>query len=269
MQSGSDTYFICDSEVFILRLIPRLDIKGRNLIKGIQFEGLRVLGVPNDFALQYYQQGADELIFMDTVASLYARNQLESVLRDAAENIFVPLAVGGGIKSVENARSLLNAGADKIAVNTAAILRPQLLTELATELGSQSVILSIEAKRQIDGTWEAYSENGRQKTGVDVVEWAASARALGAGEILLTSVDRDGTKTGMDIELFESVREVTDLPIILSGGLGNVENLESLRDCKPIDALAIGSALHYRNLSIPEIRRKLINLGFDLREFDE
>jgi cyclase len=252
-----------------MRLIPRLDIKGTNLIKGIQFEGLRVLGNPNKFALEYYENGADEIIFMDTVASLYGRNQLEMVLRDAAENIFVPIAVGGGINSVENAKILLNSGADKIAVNTAAILRPQLIKELSSELGSQSVILSIEAKKQSNGTWEAYSENGRQKTGLDVARWAESAENLGAGEILLTSVDRDGTEKGLDLELFDYVRSVTGLPIILSGGLGNLSQLALLRNHNSIDALGIGSSLHYQRLTLQTIRSRLLDLEFELREFHE
>lgn len=250
-----------------MRIIPRLDIKGKNLIKGIQFEGLRVLGVPNDFALSYYQQGADELIFMDTVASLYGRNQLESVLREAAENIFVPIAVGGGISSLEDARILLRAGADKVAVNTAAISRPGLLSELAFEFGSQSVILSIEAKRQADGHWEAYAENGRQRTGRDVMKWAESAESLGAGEILLTSVDRDGTEKGLDLELLGCIRKVTDLPVVFSGGFGSVDELSELVKSGPLDAISIGSALHYNKISLRSVRECLWNAGAEVRIF--
>ena len=252
-----------------MRIVPRLDIKGPNLIKGIQFEGLRVIGIPNEFALNYYRQGADELIFIDTVASLYGRNQLESVLREAAENIFIPMAVGGGINSVDNAKSLLRMGADKIAVNTAAIARPQLISEIANEIGSQSVIISIEAKRQSDGTWEAYTENGRQRSGVEVVRWAETAEKLGAGEILLTSVDRDGTEKGFDFELYKCVRDATSLPIILSGGFGSSEHLVEVAQCDSLDAIAFASAIHYERTSISRIRNELRNLDVEVREFND
>ncbi len=252
-----------------MRIVARLDIKGQNLIKGIQFEGLRIIGIPNRYALKYYEQGADELIFIDTVASLYGRNQLDSVLSEAAENIFIPLTVAGGINSVDDAKRLLRAGADKIAVNTSAIARPQLVSELATEIGSQSVIISIEAKRQKDGSWEAYAENGRQKTGVEVVRWAESAEDLGAGEILLTSVDRDGTGKGFDLELYNCVRKATSLPIILSGGYGSSQHLVEIAKCNSLNAVAFASEIHYEKSSIPKIRNQLRSLDVEVREFND
>src|SRR6185437_12546090 len=184
-----------------VRLIARLDIKAPNLIKGIHLEGLRVIGDPNVYARRYYEQGADELIYMDIVASLYERNSLTDIVEKATRNVFVPLTVGGGVRSVEDARKLLASGADKVGINTAAVRRPALIAEIAQRFGSQAVVLSIEAKRSSPGHWEAYTDNGREHTGLDVVAWAKRATELGAGEILLTSVDQEGTRKGLDVAL--------------------------------------------------------------------
>ena len=184
-----------------VRLIARLDVKGPNLIKGVQLEGLRKLGDPQCFARQYYEAGIDELIYMDVVASLYGRNNLTDVVRHTAENVFIPITVGGGIRSVDDARTMLRSGADKIAINTAAVGNPDLIDSLAAAFGTQCVVLSVEAIRQSDGRWEAHTDNGREKTGCDVVEWVCEAARRGAGEILLTSVDREGTQAGCDIDL--------------------------------------------------------------------
>ena len=201
------------------RLIARLDIKAPNLIKGIHLEGLRKMGDPNVFARRYYEAGVDELLYMDIVASLYERNSLTDVIRYTAQNIFIPFTVGGGVRSVEDVESLLRAGADKVAMNTAATRRPELISEAARRFGSQCVVLSIEAKRRSTGDgWEAYTDNGREHTGRDVVEWAQQGAALGAGEVLLTSVDREGTRQGMDAELIAAVSDVVSIPVIASGG---------------------------------------------------
>jgi cyclase len=181
-----------------VRIIPRLDIKGPNLIKGIRLEGLRVVGDPHVFALNYYQQGADELVFMDIVASLYQRNSLSDIIRRAADQIFIPITVGGGLRSLPDVHTALRSGADKVAINTAAVQRPTLISEVAQRFGSQCMVLSIEAKRTGPGRWEAYTDNGREHTGLDVLEWVTRGVALGAGEILLTSVDREGTRKGFD-----------------------------------------------------------------------
>jgi len=173
------------------RIIPRLDIKGPNLVKGIHLEGLRVLGKPEDFAFQYYLDGADELLYMDVVASLYGRNNLLEIVRATAEKIFIPLTVGGGIRSIEDIRNLLRAGADKVAINTAAINNPDLIKEAAKTFGSQCIVVSIEAKKKEGGAYEAYTDNGREMTGVEVLSWAKRAVDLGAGEILVTSIDID------------------------------------------------------------------------------
>jgi len=182
-----------------LRIIPRLDIKGKNLIKGVQLEGLRVMGDPHQFALKYYRAGADELVYMDIVASLYGRNNLSDIIKRAADQVFIPITVGGGIRSVDDARHILRYGADKVAINTAAIARPDLISEVARRFGSQAMVLSIEAKQVAPGKWEAYTDNGRERTGLDVLEWVRKGVEMGAAEILLTSVDREGTRKGFDI----------------------------------------------------------------------
>ena len=190
-----------------VRLIARLDIKGASLIKGIQLEGLRVIGPPSEFANRYYQQGADELIFMDCVASLYGRNHLGGIIKSAVVDIFVPLTVGGGIRSVADASELLRCGADKVAVNTAAVSNPQLISDIAHRFGSQCMVLSIEARKIGLTSWEVLTDGGRERTGLDVVEWVRRAESLGAGEILLTSVDREGTRKGFDLALVKAVSD--------------------------------------------------------------
>lgn len=235
------------------RLIARLDIKGPNLIKGIHLEGLRVIGDPQEYATAYYEQGADELIYMDSVASLYGRNSLADIVKKTAQNIFVPLTVGGGVRSVEDATNLLRVGADKVAVNTAAIRRPGLITEIANRFGTQCMVLSIEAKRAGNG-WEAYVDNGREKTGIDALQWAAQAAELGAGEILLTSVDQEGTGKGFDCDLVSRVSNAVSIPVIASGGMGSYEHLKDVYKKGHANAAAIARTLHYRKNDIPSLR---------------
>jgi cyclase len=245
-----------------LRLIARLDVKGPNLIKGVRLEGLRKMGDPQAFARDYYSQGIDEIIYMDVVASLYGRNNLTEVVERTAEEVFIPMTVGGGVRSVEDARTLLRAGADKVAVNTAATARPELLSELAGRFGSQCVVLSIEAMRR-DGGWEAYTDNGREKTGLDVIEWAVKGQALGAGEILLTSVDREGTADGPALALIQLVSDAVTIPVIASGGIGTCEHVvEAAR--ADADAVAMAHVLHYRKLGVEEIRSHAADSGLEL-----
>lgn len=248
-----------------VRLIARLDIKGPNLIKGIHLEGLRVVGDPQDFARRYYEAGADELIYMDIVASLYGRNSLLDIVRRTAQFVFVPITVGGGVRSTEDAARLLRSGADKVAVNTAAIRRPALLTELAERFGSQAVVLSIEAKRSTGGGWEAYTDNGREHTGIDAIEWAAQGQALGAGEILVTSVDQEGTRRGFDVDLTRRINEVVTIPVITSGGMGSVDHLARVVEDGRADAVAIADMLHFDRMSLPEIRAAARARGIDVR----
>src|SRR5688500_1110492 len=248
-----------------VRLVARLDIKGPNLIKGVHLEGLRVVGSPEEYARRYYEEGADELIYMDTVASLYGRNNLTDIVSNAARHIFVPLTVGGGVRSVDDAKTLLRAGADKVALNTAAIARPELITELAQRFGSQCVVLSIEAKRVRDGAWEAYTDNGREKTGLDVVEWAQRGQALGAGEILLTSVDREGTRKGFDVDLVRAVSPQVTVPVIASGGMGKPEDLVDVVQRGGADAVAMADVLHYKRCSLADIRSRAREAGIAVR----
>lgn len=249
-----------------IRLIARLDIKGPNLIKGVQLEGLRVMGDPEEFATRYYHQGADELIYMDIVASLYGRNNLTEIVSHSAKNIFVPLTVGGGVRSPDDVNMLLRAGADKVAINTAAIKRPDLIQEVSRRFGSQCMVLSIEAKRIGDGRWEAYTDNGREPTGLDVVQWAVMGAALGAGEIMLTSVDQEGTRKGFDCELVKAVSTAVSIPVIASGGMGTPEHMVEVLKLGHADAVAMADILHYDRMQLPQIRAAALNAGIPVRK---
>jgi len=240
-----------------IRLIARLDIKGPNLIKGIHLEGLRVMGDPQEFARRYYEQGADELLYVDVVASLYGRNSLHDV--------FVPLTVTGGIRSVDDVRNILRAGADKIGINTAATKRPELIREVSRKFGSQCMVLSIEAKSIGPGRWEVYTDNGRERTGFDVVEWAQRGVELGAGEILLTSIDREGTREGFDIELVAAVSRVVPVPVIASGGMGRLDDVATVVREGAADAVAMADMLHYRRTTVGEIRSAARTAGLYVR----
>lgn len=237
-----------------VRLIARLDIKGPNLIKGIHLEGLRIVGDPQEYARRYYEAGADELVYMDIVASLYGRNSLTEIIKRAAQDIFIPMTVGGGVRSVDDARDLLRAGADKVAINTAAIRRPELITEISRRFGSQCMVLSIEAKRIAENKWEAYTDNGRERTGLDVLEWAQKGCELGAGEIMLTSVDQEGTRKGFDLALVKAVAGSVPIPVIASGGMGTPEHLLQVVQEGLADAVAMADILHYNRSSLPQIR---------------
>lgn len=251
-----------------VRIIARLDIKGPNLIKGIHLEGLRVIGSPGEHALRYYLQGIDELIYMDCVASLYGRNHLGSIVSAAAKDIFVPMTVGGGIRSVEDATQILRAGADKVAINTAAVSNPQLVTDIARRFGSQCMVLSVEAKQVGHERWEVYTDNGRERTGLDVVEWVKRGVALGAGEVLLTSVDREGTRKGFDIALVRAVTAEVSVPLIASGGMGKPEDLVDvvLEGCA--DAVAMADILHYKRSEVGIIRTVAMAEGLGVRSYE-
>lgn len=248
-----------------LRLIARLDIKAPNLIKGVHLEGLRVIGDPQTYAQKYYQDGIDELVYMDIVASLYNRNHLDAIIRRAAQEVFIPITVGGGIRSLEDATHILKSGADKVAINTACVKRPELINEMADRFGSQCMVLSIEAKRCGEGRWEVYHDNGREHTGKDVVAWALEAQRRGAGEILLTSVDREGTRKGFDIELIKAVSTAVSIPVIASGGMGCLEDLHGCVVEGKADAVAMADVLHYRRLSVPDIRQFSQSKGLPVR----
>jgi cyclase len=250
-----------------LRLIARLDIKGANLIKGVHLEGLRVVGDPQIHAAKYYHDGADEIIYMDTVASLYGRNNLVDVVSRATEHVFVPITVGGGIRSVEDARTLLRAGADKVAINTAAIKEPKLISQLSDVWGSSTIVLSIEAKKTGDKKWEAYTDNGRERTGLDVGQWAETGANLGAGEIFVTSVDQEGTRKGFDCELVAEITKRVDVPVIASGGFGSLDHLSQLVKTANPTGVAIADSLHYNRYSFDQIRVFCSANGISTRNF--
>lgn len=231
-----------------VRIIPRLDVKGPNLVKGVHLEGLRVLGKPEDFASYYYQCGADELIYMDVVASLYGRQNLLEVVKKAAKQVFIPLTAGGGVRTIEDIRNLLRAGADKVAINTAAFSNPRIIKEAAGVFGSQCIVVSIEAKKRDDGKYEALTDNGREQTGKNVFEWAHQAVDLGAGELLITSIDKEGTGKGFDIELIKSIAESVGVPVIACGGAGKKEDFLKVIQEGKADAVCAASFFHYYRL---------------------
>ena len=228
-----------------VRIIPRLDIKGPNLVKGIHLEGLRVLGKPERFARYYYENGADELLYMDVVASLYQRNSLLDIVARTAREIFIPLTVGGGLRTLEDIRAALRAGADKVSLNTAAINRPDLVREAARQFGSSTIVVAIEAIRKPDGTYEAFTDNGRESTGIDAMEWAIRAAELGAGELLVTSVDQEGTGKGFDLELTAAIAGSVPIPVIACGGAGEVSHVGEVVTQGHADAVCLASVLHY------------------------
>ena len=235
------------------RVIARLDVKPPNLVKGRQFEGLRKLGDPNLFAKRYFEAGIHELYIEDIVASLYGRNSLLNIIEQATREVFVPITVGGGIRSVMDASQLLRAGADKVAINTAAVKRPGLISDVASAFGSQCVVVSVQAKRSGEGQWRVFTENGREPSNWDVLEWVREAEAAGAGEILATSIDRDGTKSGFDNELAESVVNSVGIPVVIGGGFGTLEHLRTLSLRASVSGFVVGSALHYGEIDVSEL----------------
>ncbi|MBL42079.1 MAG: imidazole glycerol phosphate synthase subunit HisF [Rhodospirillaceae bacterium] len=240
-----------------IRIIPKLEVKGLNVIKGIRMEGLRKVGLPEELSEKYYLDSADEILFIDSVASLYGRNNLHDLVTKVSEKIKLPLCVGGGVKSKEEAKKLFRSGADKISLNTQAITTPSIINELATVFGTQSIVISIQAKKKQNGFWEAYYNNGREKSNKDVIDWLQEAVDLGAGEILLTSIDQDGTKLGPDFELIKKVLEIAKVPVIVSGGIRNYKDIIKLVDLG-VRAVAIGHILHFNLDRIVLIKKELL-----------
>jgi len=215
-----------------LRIIPRLDIKGPNLVKGIHLEGLRVLGKPEAFAKFYYEQGADELFYQDVVASLYGRNSLQEIISRTAKEIFIPLTVGGGIRNIEDISNMLQAGADKVSINTSAISNPEFIRLASNIFGSSTIVISIEAIKQPDGSYIAFTDNGRNSSGREVISWVKEIEQLGAGEILLTFVDQEGSGKGFDLILAKQICDAVKIPIVIHGGVGNMQHvLDAVKDC--------------------------------------
>ncbi|MEY8332186.1 imidazole glycerol phosphate synthase cyclase subunit [Lachnospiraceae bacterium 47-T17] len=248
-----------------IRFAVRLDIKGEYLVKGIQLEGLRKLGSPNEFARKYYEQGIDEIIYIDIVASLYNRNSLSTIVEEATKNVFVPLTVGGGLRNLSDVEQALCSGADKIAINTAAVKAPDIITQVADRYGSQCMVLSIQAKKQMNGRWEVYYDNGREHTGIDAIAWAKQGCERGAGEILLTSVDRDGTKRGFDLELIREISDKVPIPVIACGGMQNPQDFVDAVKLGHADAVAAASILHYGDFQVKYIKKYAACTGIDVR----
>ena len=229
-----------------IRIIPRLDIKGPNLVKGIHLEGLRVLGKPADFAKYYYENGADELMFMDVVASLYERNSLHDIISETAKQKFIPITVGGGLRTISDIKSVLRAGADKVCLNTAAIKNPDLIRTASRKFGSSTIVIAIEAIKEENGKYLAYTDNGREYTGIDVFEWAQKVDELGAGEIVITSVDNEGTGQGFDLDLISKISSLVSIPVIAHGGAGTKQHVIDLIKENTADAVMLSSLFHYQ-----------------------
>jgi len=246
------------------RIIPKLEVKNENLIKGIHLEGLRIVGKPEKAALRYANDGADELIFIDLVASLYQRQNWINIVRRTAEKIFIPLTVGGGIRSVEDAKTFMRAGADKVAINTGIIKQPKLVTAIAKKFGSQAMVASLEVQKKIDGNYEVYCDSGRTPTGKEPITWAKKVAGLGAGEILLTFIHQDGTYQGYDLELLEQMAKQIKIPIIASGGAGEIDNMIKAVQ-SGADGLAIASLLHFKKSTVKQIKHKLHQKGVNIR----
>ena len=258
------------------RIIPCLDVNAGRVVKGTQFVNLRDAGDPVELAANYSEAGADELVFLDITASHQQRDLMADIASRAAEQVFIPYTVGGGLRSLEDIRAILKAGADKVSINTRAVQVPNLISQAAERFGSQCIVVAIDAKRRpmvrrawepysSAPSWEAYTHGGRQTTGLDAVEWAAKAADLGAGEILLTSMDADGTKQGYDIELTRAVADAVPIPVIASGGAGTPEHIQQAFTDGHADAALIASITHYRELTITEIKQYLAERGIPIR----
>jgi cyclase len=249
----------------VARVIPCLDVTAGRVVKGVNFVDLRDAGDPVELAARYDAEGADELVFLDITASSDARDTMVDVVARTAEQVFIPFTVGGGIRTVEDARRMLRAGADKVSVNTAAVQRNELISEIALEFGAQCVVCAVDARSRGDGTWEVYLHGGRTPTGIDAVEWTVRAAALGAGEILLTSMDRDGTKDGYDLALTRAVADAVNVPVIASGGVGTLQHLVDGVVDGGADAVLAASIFHFGQHTVDEAKRAMAAAGVIVR----
>jgi cyclase len=247
------------------RIIPCLDVTAGRVVKGVNFVELRDAGDPVEIARRYDEQGADELTFLDITASSDDRGILFRIIEQVAEQVFIPLTVGGGVRQVEDVRNLLNAGADKVSINTSAVLNPQLVADAAGRYGSQCIVVAIDAKQIQPGRWEVFTHGGRQATGLDVVEWAKKLQALGAGEILLTSMDRDGSKIGYDLQLTRAVSDALEIPLIASGGAGTLQHLVDGVKLGGADAVLAASIFHYGEFTIQQAKQYMAQQGIEVR----
>src|SRR6266576_3849669 len=252
-----------------IRIIPCLDVHDGRVVKGVQFVDLIDAGDPVELAAFYDREGADEVVFLDIGASHEGRETMLEVARATAESVFIPLTVGGGARGIDDVRRLLRAGADKVSINTAAVERPELLTEGAEEFGAQCMVCAVDARRRPGGNggkgWEVFTHGGRRPTGIDAVEWAARAEVLGAGEILLTSMDRDGTKDGYDIDLLRAVNDVITVPLVASGGAGNLDHFSAAISEGGADAVLAASLFHFGELRVAEVKEHMAAVGIPVR----
>ncbi len=247
------------------RIIPCLDVTAGRVVKGISFVALRDAGDPVEIARRYDEQGADELTFLDITASSDDRGIMFRIIEEVAKQVFIPLTVGGGVRQVEDVRNLLNAGADKVSINTSAVVNPQLVADAAARYGSQCIVVAIDAKQVAPGRWEVFTHGGRKATGLDVVEWAKKMQALGAGEILLTSMDRDGTKSGFDLALTRAVTDALEIPLIASGGVGNLQHLVDGVKLGGADAVLAASIFHYGEYTVQQAKKYMAHQGIEVR----
>ena len=247
------------------RIIPCLDVHAGRVVKGVKFVELRDAGDPVEIARKYDAAGADELTFLDITASSDARETIVQVIERVADEIFIPLTVGGGVRSVDDVRKLLNAGADKVSINTAAVEEPELVSRASHRFGSQAIVVAIDARESQPGRWEVFTHGGRKARGLDAVEWAREMTRRGAGEILLTSMDRDGTKSGFDIALTRAVSDAVGVPVIASGGVGSLEHLAEGVERGHADALLAASVFHFGEITVPEAKRFLAARGIEMR----
>ena len=248
------------------RIIPCLDVKDGRVVKGVNFVNLTDVGDPVDSARAYYEAGCDELVFLDITATSDNRETTVDMVRRVADQVFIPFTVGGGIRSVEDMNKMLKAGADKVAVNSSAHANPQLIADCAQKFGNQCVVAAIDAKKMADGSWHVFVEGGRKDTGRDLIQWAQEVVALGAGEILLTSMDKDGTKSGFDLEMLNRVAEVVDVPIIASGGAGNIEDIVEVFEKTTATGALAASIFHFGEVNIGETKQVLAKTGIEVRQ---
>jgi imidazole glycerol-phosphate synthase subunit HisF len=248
-----------------LRIIPRLDIKAPNLVKGIKLEGLRVIGDPANYAKQYFEDGADEIIYQDIVASLYNRSNITNLVLSTAKQVFVPLTVGGGIRTLDDIQNLLRMGADKVCINTAVVKRPAFLKESTKVFGAQCIAIAIETIRQPNGHWKVFTDNGREHAGLDALEWAKQCVDMGVGELVLTSVDQEGTMKGFDLEFISELAKKVPVPVVAHGGAGSLEDILECAETG-VDGIAIASLLHYKKTTVSEIKHFLKINGIEVRE---
>lgn len=247
------------------RIIPCLDVKDGRVVKGVNFVNLTDVGDPVDSARAYYEAGCDELVFLDITATSDNRETTVDMVRRVADQVFIPFTVGGGIRSVEDMNKMLKAGADKVAVNSSALANPQLIADCAQKFGNQCVVAAIDAKKMSDGSWHVFVAGGRKDTGMDLIQWAQEVVALGAGEILLTSMDKDGTKSGFDLEMLNRVAEVVDVPIIASGGAGNIEDIVEVFEKTTATGALAASIFHFGEVNIGDTKQALANAGIEVR----